>query len=577
MDHSGFGADLINTQSLSQSSLRPGRRSRSIGNELRPVKGNLVLAFIYAGSAIVGLQFAIPPGNASAVWPPSGIAVGALLIYSRSLAPGVWLGAFAAASHTGIGAPVAAAIATGNASAAILAAEILSRLVSLERPFRSVRDAFHWMVVAAVASVVSAASGVFSLYASGIVTEANLEANFCTWWLGDVTGIMLIGPAVVLFGSTDSIRPGLPGIARLAECIAVFLVLALVSAGIFCGWLTEQVAEGILYLPIIVLVWLLLRFGMACVVIGNLTIAIIAVWGTSLNVGAFATEAVHQSLFDLQFFLTTYSLTGLALTGMLMSSRDAEHQHAEAIGRFEATRTQIQLAHDIQVGLFPETVLETETAVCAGICRPAAHASGDYFDYLQEPDGSIVFMIGDVSGHGVGPALMMAETRAYARALLQSDANLETLIQKLNTFLFQDTIDGHFVTFMICRYSPASQAVTYIGAGHDGTLVRAGDVRSEKLRAVTLPLGLCPELSSSEVHSLDVSPGDSVVLFTDGITEVRSAEGEMFGMDRLTASLHSHVDLGSPKIIEVVLDDVRQFAANDGFTDDQTIVVMKVK
>jgi PAS domain S-box-containing protein len=298
----------------------------------------ILLAAAYLGAAWIGLAFAIPPGIATAVWPASGIALAAMLLLGMRVWPGVWLGALLANSLlTAVSPATAAAIATGNTCEALLAAWLCRRLLPrMETPFQRVEEAFLFAVVAGVASTVAATVGVASMVLGGDAAWHQFLANWGTWWLGDVAGLMIVVPLVLAYAKPN--RRAWSG-SRWAELAILFALMVLASQAIFGGWLSEQVAHHLLYIPLIFLVWVCLRFGLLEVTLATALFSGAAIGGTWAGLGPFRTEAVQQSLFHLQMFMNLYALTGLAVAAVVARRRISEqrlqqsHQELEQIVR----------------------------------------------------------------------------------------------------------------------------------------------------------------------------------------------------------------------------------------------------
>ncbi len=274
----------------------------------------ILLAAAYLAAAMIGLAFAIPPGNATAVWPASGIALAAMLLLGMRVWPGVWLGALLANSLlTDVSLATAATIATGNTLEALLAAWLCRRLLpQAETPFQRVEEAFLFAVVAGVASTVAATVGGASLVLGGYAAWPQFLANWGTWWLGDVAGLMIVVPLVLACAKPR--RSAWSG-SRWAELAILFALMVLASQAIFGGWLSEQVAHHLLYIPLIFLVWVCLRFELAEVTLATALFSGAAIVGTWAGRGPFRAEAVQQSLFHLQMFMNLYALTGLGVGG----------------------------------------------------------------------------------------------------------------------------------------------------------------------------------------------------------------------------------------------------------------------
>lgn len=526
---------------------------------------------------MVGLAFAIPPGNSTAVWPPSGIALGALLIFGNRVWPGIWLGALLTTLTTDVAPLTGFAFATGNTLEAVLAVSLAQRFLEIDTPFHNVSDALRWLVIAIVSCSVAATVGAVSLILGGYISIGEGLTNWSTWWLGDLTGMMIVTP-VILSWRADRLAfqsPKFSVTSSPTEAFAAMLSLAAVSHCVFGGLLPEQVAEGLLYIPLIVLFWLLLRFDAKTVFSGNLVIACVAIWGTSRNTGAFATEGVQRSLFDLQVFMNLYAFTGMVLTGILAGSRASESGRTQLVADAKDAETQMQIARDIQFRLFPENPRQSKAYSCAGDCRPADLTSGDYYDFISCPDGSQLMIVADVSGHGIGPALLMAETRAYARALLSKNEDLTTALLELNSFISRDVSDGRFVTFFVCRFDAGDSTLQYVGAGHEAQLIRASG-ESQRLRASTFPLGLGESMMAPFQETLHLNPGDTVLIVTDGLIEAQAPSREIFGWKRLEKLVEKNDQASAEQLLAVVFDAVNTFSCGNPQTDDQTAVVLRL-
>ena len=246
----------------------------------------ILLAAAYLAAAWIGLAFAIPPGNATAVWPASGIALAAMLLLGMRVWPGVWLGALLANSLlTAVSPATAAAIATGNTCEALLAAWLCRRLLpQTETPFQRVEEAFLFAVVAGVASAVAATVGAASMVLGGDAAWPQFLANWGTWWLGDVAGLMIVVPLVLAYAKPR--RRAWSG-SRWVELAILFALMVLASQAIFGGWLSEQAAHHLLYIPLIFLVWVCLRFELAEVTLATAILSGAAIVGTWAGLGPF--------------------------------------------------------------------------------------------------------------------------------------------------------------------------------------------------------------------------------------------------------------------------------------------------
>jgi len=156
-----------------------------------------VLAFVYFVAAKLSLQFAIPPGHATAVWPPSGIALAATILLGGRIWPGIWLGA-ALVNYTVSYSPILAVMmGTGNALEALAGAALIRRYMGVPRRFERCRDVVIFVAVAALSCTIASTVAVVSLATVGLVTWTDSLSNWWTWWQGDVTGIILVTPLIL--------------------------------------------------------------------------------------------------------------------------------------------------------------------------------------------------------------------------------------------------------------------------------------------------------------------------------------------------------------------------------------------
>lgn len=237
----------------------------------------------------------------------------------------------------------------------------------------------------------------------------------------------------------------------------------------------------------------------------------------------------------------------------------------------------LEVARDIQQSLLPRDPIAIDGFEMAGWNRPAELTGGDYYDWIQRADGSVIVTIGDVSGHGIGPALLMAVCRAYARASVLGGDPLRTAIRQLNDFLAGDFASGRFVTFAIVRLRPDSDEVELLSAGHGPTLLirRAGEPGWETFGGDGLPLGIVAEQDFDEPRRVRLGPGDSLVLITDGFGETLNADGEMFGAERLARSIRDYGPESTEAILQRLHDEVRAFANGSPQADDMTAVIIR--
>ena len=817
-----------------------------------------LLAAAYLAVAMIGLRFAIPPGNATAVWPASGVALAAVLVLGTRVWPGVWLGALLANSTTTVSLAAAATIATGNTLEALLAAWLCRRFLRRgDVPFQRVDEAFLFAAVAGVASTVAATVGGASLVVGGYAPWSQFSANWATWWLGDVAGLMIVAPLVLTWAKP---RPGLWGDIRWAELSVLLALMVLISQAIFGGWLSEAVAEHLLYIPLIFLVWVCLRFELPVVTLATVLFSSSVIAGTSAGLGPFRAEAAQRSLFHLQMFMNLYALTGLAFAAVVAGRRAsewrlqrsheeleqivrdrtdaltvanaglrqemAEHQRAEeslrdresryreliahlhvgvvvhapdtsvllsndraaellgvttsqmsgktdhdpawsfvredgtplpmdeypvnrvlatrqplrdlvygitrpgagdlrwvlvnaipefagahelarvvvtfmditdrrrlqerevlrldaalesigdsiiitnddgiiqyvnpafermtgysrpevlgrnprvlqsgqhdqtfyrrmwgavasgetwhgefvdrrkdgrpydaettisqvrdtegrAIGfvgvqrdvserkRAAAVTEQLRLARSIQQSFFPKSPPVVPGFDFGGASYAAEETGGDYYNYFLLPGGRVGIVLADVSGHGLGPALVMSQTRAYLQALLPLGLDVGELATRLNEFLLADCQEARFVTLFLAQLDPRDGSFVYASAGHRCYVLGPGD-EVQTLDATSVPLGILPGRVPGASPRI-LHPGQVVLFPTDGVEDTESPQGVPFGVERMLDVVRANRHRSAGEIVDTLYRSARSFAEDAPQQDDITAVVLKVE
>lgn len=275
-------------------------------------------------------------------------------------------------------------------------------------------------------------------------------------------------------------------------------------------------------------------------------------------------------------------LSGLAQTFNSMTS-SIEGLVEESKER-QRLQDDLEIARHVQEQLFPRETPRLETLELVGRCRAARTVSGDYYDYgLLEP-GKLIFTIGDVSGKGISAALLMAtiqsilRSHAYAGWLTGRSGELSAaeLVTRVNRQLCATTSAEKYSSLFLAHYDDATRRLTYTNAGHlPPVLIRGG--RSQPLEAGGTVVGLFPEVTYEQA-TLELEPGDWLVAFTDGLTEVENSYDEEYGGERLTAFLERTVDSGSPeRLVDRLLAELQEWAPGVEQRDDCTVLAARVR
>ncbi|ADE13568.1 PAS sensor protein [Nitrosococcus halophilus Nc 4] len=239
-------------------------------------------------------------------------------------------------------------------------------------------------------------------------------------------------------------------------------------------------------------------------------------------------------------------------------------------------RNELRIARQIQESLLPTEPLILPEVEVVGYCLPASQVGGDYFDYYHRPDHRVDVAIADVSGHSVGPALFMVETRSALKAQIRSKFTAANTLAALNDSLYEDLNRAdHFITMFYMQYHIGTGEINYASAGHNPPLLLRGDgARCTKLEADGLIFGVKKEVSFEEKRTF-LEKGDIMFLYTDGIIEAESKQGEFFGIKRLCKILMTNRHLAPQDLIKVVVKNLQDFCESKTFKDDVTMVVLK--
>ena len=259
---------------------------------------------------------------------------------------------------------------------------------------------------------------------------------------------------------------------------------------------------------------------------------------------------------------------------VFISSLNEGRLRAELAAR--ASDLEMRIARQVQQKLFPADVPHVPGFDIFGVSSPAGATGGDYFDYFPLPDGRLGLVVGDVSGHGLGPALLMSATRAYLRAVALSHADLSTTLALTNRLLCQDTGSRQFVALLFASLEPHSRSFVYAAAGQGGYLLDAsGEVT--RLDTTSPPIGIDPDLTYPCAAPVVLEPGQAVLVFTDGIVEAVSPEGTFFGIDRVLEVARAARGRTAAEMARALCQAVHDFSQHRPQRDDITVVVIKAR
>jgi sigma-B regulation protein RsbU (phosphoserine phosphatase) len=261
------------------------------------------------------------------------------------------------------------------------------------------------------------------------------------------------------------------------------------------------------------------------------------------------------------------------MTGELRAHVDRLSVEITARSRIERD---LDVAREIQQGLLPSSRPNAEGYAIAGYSQPADKTGGDYYDWCPTPDGRLFMSLADVTGHGVGPALVTAVCRAYVHASLATGQELPELLSRLNDLLVADLPAGRFVTFAGVVLDTERHSVETLSAGHGPSFhYVAAERKLVEFGADGLPLGVEPGADYSEPNRFTMEPGDLLVVLTDGLFECPNSSGERFGLERLRAAILDAAGLDADGIIKRLTSVSLAFSGDVPPEDDVTLVVVK--
>jgi serine phosphatase RsbU (regulator of sigma subunit) len=235
----------------------------------------------------------------------------------------------------------------------------------------------------------------------------------------------------------------------------------------------------------------------------------------------------------------------------------------------------VELAGQVQRMFLPSGQLDLAGLEIAGMMQPSEGVGGDYYDYIPVDAHTIQVVIADVSGKGVSAALLMSATAAAMRLEANRDRNILEQVEKLNTEIGAVSDAERYVTLLVAEIDTHKRTIRYVNCGHNPALLfRAKTGTLSRLDSSCPPIGLSPD-ELCQLASDDLVAGDTLVFYTDGVTEAENPLGEEFGMERLSAVLRAGSSLSAEELTTNIFNSAANFSGDVGFHDDVTIVVIK--
>jgi PAS domain S-box-containing protein len=307
---------------------------------LRNAVGAVLLAATYFAAAKLSLPLAIPPGYATAVWPPSGIALAALLLLGTRLWPGIWLGAAIVNLAVESSWAAAALIATGNSLEAVIAATLIRQRMGAPLRFARGTDVFVLVAACAVGAVIAASIGTLALSLGNPVSASEVAYNWWTWWQGDVCGMVIVAPLILTWRGRATIAWTGP---RMLEAAGFAALLLLATQFLFGRPAASGLPVAVPFVILPLFVWAAFRFGQREVSTAIAAVCALSVFHTVSGRGPFAAGTLNQSLLALLLFVGVAIFLGLVMSAVL---QERERALAELANRHDELKERFQLMVD---------------------------------------------------------------------------------------------------------------------------------------------------------------------------------------------------------------------------------------
>ena len=400
----------------------------------------MILAAGYSLTGIVGLSLAIPPGYATAVWPPSGIALAAVLLWGPRVWPGIAAGSVlvnlavamttADATFGAISIAIAVSIAAGSTVQALVCAGALRRFVGIAHLFETGPATLAYCGIAAAACLVASTWGVATLSVAGLAGESQFLESWQTWWLGDLIGILVF--ATVFLTWRQSLQIG-SKVWRFGEMSVAFLLLAVSTAVVFAAPAEAGgAAMPLTFLPLPCLVWIAFRFRPSGVALGICLLSLIAIGATAAGAGPFGGERSAESLLSLQAFIGVTTVTALTLAAAVSGHRASTRE----LRSLSVEMEQLALTDELTGLRNRRGFLVLTDQALRMARRTRARCALVYVDL----DG--LKRVNDTRGHAAGDALIADAAKVLGDVFRESDIVARVGGDEFAVFAVLDEHDG---------------------------------------------------------------------------------------------------------------------------------------
>lgn len=274
-----------------------------------------------------------------------------------------------------------------------------------------------------------------------------------------------------------------------------------------------------------------------------------------------------STLANLSFIQTLTNIIAVAIENKRLAKEELKQ---------ERIRKDLEVAREMQRLLFPSHLPSDKRIDLAATYKSRHEVGGDYYDFIRISEDEFIVCIGDVSGKGIGAAMLMASFQATLRTLISlGKLDLEYLIRTLNEKVMQGAQGEKFITFFIGRYNSKTRKFTYINAGHNHPFITNGRV-SRTLDKGCIGLGMLDEIPFLEQDEVEITTNSTLVLYTDGVVELENEEGEFFEMDRLKKLIRNYYPLNMEDLNNLLFSKLDEWRGKKDYVDDTAIFSCRI-
>jgi sigma-B regulation protein RsbU (phosphoserine phosphatase) len=267
-----------------------------------------------------------------------------------------------------------------------------------------------------------------------------------------------------------------------------------------------------------------------------------------------------------QFITTITNIIAVAIENKRLFKHQLEQERLER---------EMELASEMQRLLTPKTLPKNKDYELASIYKPHLNVGGDYYDYVEHENGRITFCIADIAGKGVAAALLMSNLEGTFHTLLKPETELADLVHELNANVLRVTKGDKFLTFFVAQYDKSTRLLKYINAGHNPPALAMNGTITRLEKGCTV-LGAFDELPFMEEGYVTIEEDAMVVLFTDGLIELRNDEGHFVDENYSAQFMLDHCQLSAEEFNEKMMDELVEFKGKGHFDDDFTVLTCKI-